>query len=127
MDTEDTVCVCVHACTRVHTRSCIIECYSDIRKNKITPSAATWMQLEMIILSEVSQKEKDKSHMTSLICGNLKYNTNEPIHETAMDSQTQRTDWWLPRGRKLGEGWSGRVGLAAVIFIYRMGRQGPTV
>ena len=31
--------------------------------------AATWMELEMIILSEVSQKEKDKYHMISLICG----------------------------------------------------------
>ena len=33
------------------------------------PFAATWMELEIIILSEVSQKEKDKYHMISLICG----------------------------------------------------------
>ena len=33
------------------------------------PFAATWMDLEMIILSEVSQKEKDKYHTISLICG----------------------------------------------------------
>ena len=33
------------------------------------PLAATWMDLEMIILSEVSQTEKDKYHMMSLICG----------------------------------------------------------
>ena len=33
------------------------------------PFAATWMQLEIIILSEVSQKEKDKYHMISLIYG----------------------------------------------------------
>ena len=33
------------------------------------PFAATWMDLEIIILSEVSQKEKDKYHMISLICG----------------------------------------------------------
>ena len=46
-----------------------MEYYSAIRKNKIMPFAATWMQLEIIILSEVSQKEKDKYHMTSLICG----------------------------------------------------------
>ena len=31
--------------------------------------AATWMDLEIIILSEVSQKEEDKCHMISLICG----------------------------------------------------------
>ena len=45
-----------------------MEHYSAIKKNKIMPFAATWMQLEIIILSEVSQKEKDKYHMTSLIC-----------------------------------------------------------
>ena len=39
------------------------------KKNEIMPFAATWMDLEMIILSEVSQKEKDKYHMMSLICG----------------------------------------------------------
>ena len=39
------------------------------KKNKIMPFAATWMQLEILILSEVCQKEKDKYHMISLICG----------------------------------------------------------
>ena len=38
-------------------------------KYEIMPFAATWVQLEIIILSEVSQKEKDKYHMISLICG----------------------------------------------------------
>ena len=37
-----------------------IEYYSAIKKNEITSFAATWMDLEIIILSEVSQKEKDK-------------------------------------------------------------------
>ena len=46
-----------------------MEYYSAIKKNKIMPFAATWMQLEIITLSEVSQKEKDKYHMISLICG----------------------------------------------------------
>ena len=39
------------------------------KKNEIMPFAATWMDLEIIILSKVSQKEKDKYHMISLICG----------------------------------------------------------
>ena len=40
-----------------------------IKKNKIMSSAATWMELETLIVSEVSQKEKDKYHMISLISG----------------------------------------------------------
>ena len=43
--------------------------YSAKKKNEIMPFAATWMQLEIIKLSEVNQKEKDKYHMISLICG----------------------------------------------------------
>ena len=39
------------------------------KKNEIMPFAATWMDLEIIILREVSQKEKDKYHMISLTCG----------------------------------------------------------
>ena len=42
---------------------------STIKKNEIMPFAATWIQLEIIILSEANQKEKDKYHMISLICG----------------------------------------------------------
>ena len=45
-----------------------MEYYSAIKKNEIMPFAATWMELEILIL-EVSQAEKDRYHMTSLICG----------------------------------------------------------
>ena len=43
------------------------EYYSPINKNEIMSFASTWMDLE-IILSEVSKTEKDKYHMTALIC-----------------------------------------------------------
>ena len=46
-----------------------MEYYSAIQKNEIMPFAATWMDLKIIILSEVNQKEKNKYHMISLICG----------------------------------------------------------
>ena len=61
--------------------------YSAIKKNEIMPFAATWMGLEMIILSEVSQTEKD-NHMVSLICEISKNDTNELIYKTEIDSQT---------------------------------------
>ena len=50
------------------------------KKNKIMPFAATWMELETLMLREVSQKEKDKYYMISLIICNLTYGTNEPFH-----------------------------------------------
>ena len=46
-----------------------MEYYSAIKKNEIMPFAATWMDLENIILSEVSQTEKNKYYMISLTCG----------------------------------------------------------
>ena len=46
-----------------------MEYYSDIKENKIMPFAARWMELETVILSEVSQKVKDKYHMVSFISG----------------------------------------------------------
>ena len=49
----------------IHT----MEYHSAIKKNKILPFAATWMDLEGIMLNEISQTEKDKYHMISLLCG----------------------------------------------------------
>ena len=45
-----------------------MEYYSAIKKNEIMLFAATWMDLEIVILSEISQTEKDKYHMIPLIC-----------------------------------------------------------
>ena len=43
-----------------------MEYYSAIKKNEILPFATMWMELEGIMLSEISQPEKDKNHITSL-------------------------------------------------------------
>ena len=82
--------------------------------------AATWMQLEIFILSEVSQKEKqipyDITYMWNLIIYDtdepwnlIIYGTDEPIYRTEIDSQTWRTDFQLPRGG----GGTGSLGLVA--------------
>ena len=45
-----------------------MEYYSAIKRNETLPFAATWMELEGIMLSEISQRKTDY-HMFSLICG----------------------------------------------------------
>jgi hypothetical protein len=46
-----------------------MEFYSAIRKNETMVFASKWMELEEVMLSEVSQVQKDKGCMFSLICG----------------------------------------------------------
>ena len=46
-----------------------LEYYSAIKRNKIVPFAETWMDLESVIQSEVSQKEKNKYCILTHICG----------------------------------------------------------
>ena len=46
-----------------------MEYNSAIKRNERMPFVATWIGLEIIILSEPSQIEKDEYHMRSLICG----------------------------------------------------------
>ena len=46
-----------------------MEYYSAVKNNEIMPFATTCINLESVILSEVSQAEKEKYHLTSLICG----------------------------------------------------------
>ena len=53
----------IHTHTHTHTQ------WNIIQPQKRIPFAATWKNLKTVILNEVSQTEKDKYHMTSLICG----------------------------------------------------------
>ena len=50
--------------------------------------AATWMQLVIFLLSEVSQKEKTQILYDITYMWNLQHGTNEPIYKTETDSQT---------------------------------------
>ena len=62
-----------------------MEYYSAINKNEILPSVTTWMDLEGIMLSEISQIEKDKYHMISLLCGILKTKQINKHNKTETD------------------------------------------
>ena len=64
-----------------------MEYHSAIKKNEIMSFAATWIDLEIIILSEVNQKERQIPYDITYMW-NLKYDTNELIYETETDSQT---------------------------------------
>ena len=80
---------------------------SAIKESEIKPCPATQMKLEIIILSEVSHKE-DKYHMITSV--RAIENMTQISLSTETDSQTQRTDFWLPRKRGTGEGWLGSSG-----------------
>ena len=54
------------------------------------PFVVTWMDLQSIILNEISQTGKDKYHMISLICEILENDLNELLNKTETDSQTQK-------------------------------------
>ena len=75
------------------------------------PCVATWMDLEtvIIILSEVNQTERDKHHMMSLVYGIWKKNdTKELIYKTEIDSQIQKTNLGLPKGKVR---WRDKLGI----------------
>ena len=54
-----------------------MEYYSAIRRKEILPFATIWMNVEVIMLNEINQSEKDKCHMISLICGIQKQSKTE--------------------------------------------------
>ena len=59
-----------------------------IKNNEILSFAATWVDLENTIPSEVHQTEKDKYYMLLPICGIEKNNANKSVHKTKTDSLT---------------------------------------
>ena len=96
-----------HTYTYRHTYICV-EYYSAMKKNETMPFASAEMNLEIITLSEVSQKEKDKIPHDTTCVWNLKSGTNELAHE--VDSQTETDLWSRGQGAAGGVG-TGRMGV----------------
>ena len=68
--------------------------YSAIKKNTFESVLMRWMKLEPIIQSEVSQKEKHQYSIITHICGIEKDGNDDPVCETAKETQMYRTVFW---------------------------------
>ena len=69
-----------------------MEYYSAIKKNEIIPFAATWMDLESVLLSEVSQTEKEKYCMTSLY---VEYKKKWYTHAQIFSHEDSNKTLWI--------------------------------
>ena len=69
--------------------------YSAIKRNAFESVLMRWLNLEPIIQTEVSQKEKDKYRTLTHICGIQKNGTEEFIYSATVEKQTQRIDLWI--------------------------------
>ena len=80
----------------------IMEYYSAIKRNTFEPVLMRWMNLETIIRSEVSQKEKDTYCILMHIYRIQKNGTEEFIYRATMEKQTQMIDLWTQGDRRRG-------------------------
>ena len=81
----------------------MLEYYSAIKKNEIMPFAETWMDLEILTLSEVSQTEKEKNIYHLCVESNKKMIQMKFSYRTETDSQTWKSNLWLPKGKHRGK------------------------
>ena len=90
--------------------------YLAVNKNKIMPFAATWIELEILILSEVSQKERQIPYDITYMW-NVKQDTSN-FYNRETYPKTQRTNLW---GGGEGEGWSGSLELTFANYYIQNG------
>ena len=86
---------------RVYMYTHMMEYYSAIRKNEIMPFAVTWVDLQIITLSELGQTKANIAYMWNL--KKKQKDTNELIYRTEIELQMWKIHLWLP-GRKGEEG-----------------------
>ena len=90
-----------------------MEYYSAIKKDTFESVLMRWMKLEPIIRSEVSQKEKHPYSVLTHIYGIYKDGNDNPVCETAKETQMYRTVFWT-RWERERVGWFGRKALKHV-------------
>ena len=95
-----------------------MEYYSAIKKNKIMLFAAMWIEVDTLLLSEVSQKEKDKFHMIPHIW-NLIHGTNGPIYRKETNSQKHGEQTCGCQGGRGGNGmdWESGVNRCKLLHL----------
>ena len=100
----------------------MVDTLSAIKKKKeILPLATTWMNLKIVTLGEVSQTDKDKYYIVSVTCGILK-ETNELIYKTETDSQTQKTNLWLPKEKVGGINQKSGINIYTLLLLLLLSR-----
>ena len=92
-----------------------MEYYSSIKKNPFESVLMRWMNLEPIIQSEGSQKEKHPYTPLTRIHGIEKDGNDDPICEKAKETQMYRTVFWTP-WEKARAGWFERIALKHVYY-----------
>ena len=102
-----------------------MEHFSVIKKNEVMPFVASWVDLQNMILSEISHTQKDKyhdiTHMWNLI--SKKKDTNELAYKTEADLKVSKMNLWLPKGKCVSGDKSGTWHEHRRTNTYKMGNQ----
>ena len=112
--------------TWTHTHAHTEEYYSAIEKNEIKPFAAIWIDLEIIILSEVSQTERQ---IYDMICiWKLKKWYTWTYFQNRNTCADRKQTCGYQRGKEVGEGWIRSLELTDNTTVYKIdNQQGPTI
>ena len=84
-----------------------MEYFLAIKRNETGSFVETWMDVETVIWSEVTEKEENKYRILAHLCGTQKNGTDEPVCRAEIETQMQRTNVWAPRGESSGGGGGG--------------------
>ena len=97
-----------------------MEYYSAMKRNETGSFVEMWMDLETVIQSEVSQKEKNKYHIVMHMCGIQKNGTDELVCKAEIETQMQRTNVWTPKEESGGGSDGGGRNCEIRIDIYTL-------